>query len=348
MNITVFIKDIASEPLSLLFFLLTLGVIFVNGWTDAPNAISSCVSTRAISPKNAVLMSALFNFLGMWVMTYINSEVAFTIKNMVNISGNRSASLAMCAGMASVIMWSTMAWYFAIPTSESHALISGISGSAIALTGGLAGISLSEWSKILIGLVSSSLSGLVIGLFLSKLTCFLLNNTDRKKTSLFLDKAQIFGGMAMSFMHGAQDGQKFMGVIMLGISLSEKTHSRNAPETLLYILVICSVTMALGTSVGGYRIIKAVSSGVIKQEKHLGFSADLAASFCLFLSSVFGLPVSTTHVKTTAVVGSGLSTGIRQVNYSKLREMLSAWLLTFPACLIIGFFMAKLFIALFG
>ena len=141
-----FLQQLAGNPLLMITVVLTLGVILVNGWTDAPNAIATCVSTRAMKASSAILMAAVFNFLGVLVMTMINSNVAMTIYNMVDFGTNTGdATIALCAALFAIVLWATVAWKFGIPTSESHALIAGLSGAAIALHGNLSGINPSEW-----------------------------------------------------------------------------------------------------------------------------------------------------------------------------------------------------------
>ena len=177
LSISNFLNQLFSQPTLLISTLLTLGVIFVNGWTDAPNAIATCVATRAISPKKAIAMSAFFNFLGVLVMTLINARVAMTIKNMVNFNGDNKAALtALTAALVSIIIWAVAAWFFGIPTSESHALIAGLSGSAIALQHGINGINHSEWMTVIYGLVLSTFLGFVLGFLTTKLTVFFLHN----------------------------------------------------------------------------------------------------------------------------------------------------------------------------
>src|SRR5690554_3651415 len=141
-----FLSEFVSNPVLLITTLLTLGVVFVNGWTDAPNAIATCVSTRSMSPQSAIIMAAIFNFLGVLVMTLFNATVAQTIYKMVDFGGNsHDALVALCAALFAIVLWATVAWWFGIPTSESHALIAGITGAAIALQGGLGGINPQEW-----------------------------------------------------------------------------------------------------------------------------------------------------------------------------------------------------------
>lgn len=347
MSFSAFLSALTDNPILFVSVLLTLGVIFVNGWTDAPNAIATCVSTRAMSPRAAILMSAIFNFIGVLVMTAINSTVAMTIKNMVDFGGNSDeAIVALCAALFAIIVWATVAWYFGIPTSESHALIAGLSGAAIAFHGNFSGINGSEWIKVIYGLVLSTVLGFALGFLVTKFTSFCFRRADRRKTGGFFGGAQIFGGAAMSFMHGAQDGQKFMGVLMLGIFMVNGEDTANAALP-VWMMLLCSVVMALGTSIGGYRIIKAVGMDMVKLEKFQGFSADIAAALCLLLSSLFGIPVSTTHTKTTAIMGVGATKRLSAINMRVVKEMVLTWVLTFPGCGIIGFFMAKLFMLIF-
>lgn len=340
-----FLNQMFKTPQLFITILLVLGVIFVNGWTDAPNAIATCVATRAMSPKAAVIMSAAFNFFGVVVMTMFNSKVATTIIDMVNFKGNSNQALiALCAAMFSIIIWATAAWYFGIPTSESHALIAGLSGSAIAFQNGFYGIIGSEWAKVLWGLALSTFLGFGLGFIFAKLTVLICRNMDRRKTVGFFKKGQIFGGAAMSFMHGAQDGQKFMGVMILSIYLVRGQGNTSAVYPPFWMLLLCSIIMATGTSVGGYKIIKAVGMDMVKLEKYQGFSADMAASSSLLVSSLLGFPVSTTHTKTTAVMGVGANKRLSAINLLVVKDMVLTWILTFPGCGAIGYLVTKLFI----
>ena len=310
-----FLRQIVDNVPLLITVILTLGVILVNGWTDAPNAIATCVSTRAIGPRAAILMATVFNFLGVFVMTIINANVAQTIYNMVDFRGDPHYSLiALCAALFAIVVWATAAWYFGIPTSESHALIAGISGAAIALQGGMSGINGHEWMKVIYGLILSTFLGFGMGWLTVKIIGLLFVRVDRRKTSEFFKYSQIGGGAAMAFMHGAQDGQKFMGVFMLGIFLANGRGDVQSFVIPVWLMILCSLVMALGTSIGGYKIIKAVGMDMVKLEQYQGFSADLAGAGCLLLSSVTGIPVSTTHTKTTAIMGVGAAKRISSVN----------------------------------
>ncbi|MDO4733576.1 MAG: inorganic phosphate transporter [Bacillota bacterium] len=343
-----FLSQLVSNPTLAITVLLTLGVVMVNGWTDAPNAIATCVSTKSISPRNAILMAALFDFLGVFVMTMLNASVAATVYNMVDFGGESGEALvALCAALFAIVTWATAAWWFGIPTSESHALIAGISGAAIALHGGFSGINAAEWVKVIYGLVLSTVLGFGLGWLTVRSIELICKKIDRRKTLGVFRHGQVAGAAAMAFMHGAQDGQKFMGVFMLGIFLVNGQAEVSSFQIPIWLMILCSVVMALGTSIGGYRIIKAVGMDMVKLEKYQGFSADLAGAACLLLSSLTGIPVSTTHTKTVAIMGVGASRRLSNVNWGVAKEMVLTWVLTFPGCGLIGFLMAKLFMWLF-
>ena len=340
-SFSAFLQGMASNP-------LTLGVIFVNGWTDAPNAIATCVTTRCMNVRSAIIMSAVFNFLGVFIMTQINSSVASTISNMVDFGGNSGDALvALCAALFSIVVYSVGASYFGIPTSESHSLIAGLSGAAIAIQNGVGGINMNEWAKVLYGLVLSLALGWISGWVICRLVTLICREMDRRKTNRFFKGAQIFGAAAMSFMHGAQDGQKFIGVLFLGVAFSSGQNTVEGAVIPVWLMLLCSIVMALGTSVGGEKIIKSVGMDMVKLEKYQGFSADLSAALCLLYSSLSGIPVSTTHTKTSAIMGVGAAKRLSAVNFGVVKDMVLTWIFTFPGCGLISFIMAKLFIAIF-
>ena len=347
-SLSYFIRSMAENPMLLISVLLTLGVIFVNGWTDAPNAIATCITTRCMGARSAILMSAAFNFLGVLVMTHINSSVASTISNMVDFGGDTgSALIALCAALFSIVVYSVGASFFGIPTSESHSLIAGLTGSAIAVQNGIAGVNMAEWVKVLYGLVLSLALGFVSGWLICKLVSALCAGLDRRKANGFFTGAQVFGAAAMSFMHGAQDGQKFIGVLFLGVAFCNGQSSVGGAVIPVWLMLLCSVVMGVGTSVGGEKIIKSVGMDMVKLEKYQGFCADLSAAFCLLLSSLFGIPVSTTHTKTSAIMGVGAVKRLSAINFGVVQSMMLTWIFTFPGCGLISFLMAKLFMFLF-
>ncbi len=348
MTISQFIQQLSETPALWITVVLTLGVILVNGWTDAPNAIATCVATRAMKPRNAIAMAAVFNFLGVLVMTLLSPKVAETIYNMVDFGSNaHEASIALSAAMFAIVVWAVLAWAFGIPTSESHALIAGITGSAIAMHNNLDGVNGAEWGKVLFGLVFSLVIGFALGYAVTKLIQRLCRRMNYRKANGFFDKGQVVAAAGTAFMHGAQDGQKFMGVFLLGLALAQGNVSPGAVNVPVWLMILCSLVMAFGTSIGGMKIIKSVGMDMVKLEKYQGFAADISATAGLLVCSVTGMPVSTTHAKTSAIMGVGAAKRIRAVNWSVAKEMVFTWILTFPGCGLIGFLMTKLFIFIF-
>ena len=340
--------QMVDNPLLFIAVTLTLGVILVNGWPDAPNAIATCVVTRCMPPKAAILMAALFNFLGVFVMTLLSPKVAETITKMVDFGSDPSlAIIALSAALFAIVLWATLAWVFGIPTSESHALIAGLTGSAIAMHGSLEGVNGNEWIKVVYGIGISVVLGFGLGWLTCKAVTILFRKANRPKTEPFFRGAQIAGAAYSAFMHGAQDGQKFMGIIILCLYMSRGESIPQNMEPAYWIMILCSVIMAAGTAMGGKKIIKSVGMDMVKLEKYQGFSSDLAASTSLLICSLLSLPVSTTHAKTTSIMGVGAVKRVSAINFGVVKEMVLTWVLTFPGCGLVGFLMTKLFMLIF-
>lgn len=343
-----FVAQVVSNPIMAVTVLLALGVIFVNGWTDAPNAIATAVTTRSINIRPAIIMSAVFNFLGVLLMTMINSSVASTISNMVDFgTDTQMALVALCAALFSIVVYSVGASIFGIPTSESHSLIAGLTGAALAVQGGLDGVNGQEWIKVIYGLVLSLALGFALGWGICKALTIICANMDRRRTNKAFKYAQIFGAAAMSFMHGAQDGQKFIGVLLLGVAFCNGQPDLVNAAIPIWLMMLCSITMGVGTSVGGEKIIKSVGMDMVKLETFQGFSADLAGAVCILLSTLTGIPVSTTHTKTSAIMGVGAVKRLSAINFSVVKDMMLTWVFTFPGCGLISFVMAKVFMMVF-
>lgn len=342
-SFSAFLMQLVSDPILAITVALALGAIFVNGWTDAPNAIATCVTTRCMPARAAILMSAAFNFLGVLIMTHINASVASTISHIVDFGGNSTMALAcLCAALFSIVVYGATASRFGIPTSQSHSLIAGLTGAAIAL-GGAHSVNAGEWMKVIYGLVLSIVLGFGMGWIVCKLVSIAFSGTDRRRSNVFFRYAQIATAAAMSFMHGAQDGQKFLGVMFLGVAFANGHTGVGNMDIPVWLMLICSLTMGIGTSVGGERIIKSVGQSMVKLEKYQGFSADLASSLNLLIATLTGIPVSSTHVKTCAIMGVGSVKRLSAINFGVVKDMMFTWFFTFPGCGLIAFVMAKLF-----
>ena len=318
---------IKEYPILIIAIILVVAVVFINGWTDAPNAIATCVSTKAIKPKFAVLMAAIFNCLGVISMFFLSKATSETIANMVDFGDHYETALyALSAGMIGVVVWGILAWSIGIPSSESHALIAGITGAGLAaMTLGISGVKIhfgptSSWAFTLYGLILSCVFGFVIGYLVTRLIQLICYKMNRNKTRPFFKVAQIFSGAAMAYVHGAQDGLKFLGVLLL----------------------------AIGTSLGGKKKKKKVGMGMVSLETYEGFATDITSAIGIFLSTFFGIPVSTTQVKSFAILGVGATKGVKHIKWSVVKEMLLTWVFTFPGCGIIGYVFALIFIKIFG
>ena len=323
---------IAANPMLGVIVVLCIGATMVNGATDAPNAIATVVGTRAMSAGRAIAMAAICNFIGLVGITAISTAVAGTIFGMVDFGGDNHAALgALAAAMVAIIVWGVAAWALGIPTSQSHSLIAGITGAAIALQGGLGGINAEQWIKVIYGLVISTVLGFGTGWLFVRLIKKACAGFDRAGTTRFFKWAQIVAGAGVAVLHGAQDGQKFLSLAMLAVMLGMYGTS-DMQGFSLWLIVLISLAMSLGTAVGGRKIIKSVGVEMVKMEQYQGFAACLSACFCIGLATFTGMPVSTTHTKTTAIMGVGAEKSLRGVKWNLAGRMVLTWVLTFPGC----------------
>ena len=338
------LSAVASDPILGLIILLCLGAPIVNGATDAPNAIATVVGTRAMGPTAAIVMAAVCNFIGLVLITAVSTAVASTIFGMVDFGGdNHAALVALAAAMVAIIVWGVVAWAFGIPTSQSHSLIAGITGAAIALQGGLGGVNAEQWVKVLYGLVISTCLGFGTGWLFTRLIKKLCERMRRSAVNSFFKWAQIIAGAGVAVLHGAQDGQKFLSLTMLGVMLGVYGTAEMSGFP-LWMVVLVSLTMSLGTAVGGRKIIKSVGMSMVKMEQYQGFAACLSACFCIGLATFTGMPVSTTHTKTTAIMGVGAEKRLRAVKWNLAGSMVLTWILTFPGCGLLAFVFTHLFL----
>ena len=334
-----FLAQAGREPALLITALLTLAVLVVNGWTDAPNAIAGAVVTGALPFRRAVALAAVCNFLGVLCVTSVNASVADTVYSLASFGGgSRAALAALCAAMAAVVLWAALAWCFGIPTSESHALAAGVSGAAVALEGSFSCLRWDSWGKVLLGLLLSALAGFGAGRLAAR----------RLRTVKVSDRTllgtQVPGAALAAFLHGAQDGQKFLGIFLLGTTLARGQGGQSSPLIPLWLMALCAGFMALGTLMGGRRIIDRVGREMVSLGPREGLAADLGSIACLLGATALGLPVSTTHTRTCALLGVG-SAGGGRVDRRAAEEVALAWLLTFPGCGAVGYWSARLFLA---
>ena len=319
----------------LVFIVITI-LIFTNALTDAPNAIATLVGTRVMEFKKAARLSAIFNLIGIILMSFINFSVADCISSMVNINDGVYGYIVLISAMVSVIIFALVALLFGIPTSETHALTAGLTGAAIAIYG-VKGVNFSEWVNIIIGLIWSILGTLVVSIIVTKILKKIIQKLSENKIKL----AQIISTCGMSFMHGAQDGQKFIGILIIFLCLLNKIQIPDVvnPMNYIFIIIFTAIVMAIGVSFGGRKIVQNIGTDMVCLNMQEGLLSDITTVFTLFIASLTGLPVSTTHAKTVSIIGVGKCSGSK-FNSKKVIDICRAWIFTFPVCGVLAYVLA--------
>ena len=361
MSIGEFFSLCNLHPWAYIALFINFGVIFVNGWTDGPNSIATVVTTRTLRPKVAVTMCALLNAVGVIVIGALSSyisilvggDVSQTIAGLVNW-GDSSIDQVLCAiacGLLSIVIVSLICTYFGFPSSQSNCLVGGITGAGVALIAlGLDGnISSSPWIKVIIGFFGSLIIGFILGYAFTKLIAFAFRKVSRGKSTRFFNVGQIVTSGLMSFMHGVQDGAKFIGIsILIGAILASTNGGyANALMSLSgqwWIYVPVALFIMLGTFMGGYNIIKTMGKGMANLQKYQAFATDIAASISLLLATFFGLPVSTGTVKSTAIMGGGAARSFKRVKWPTAGRMVLWGIIVFPASALVGFLLVMIFV----
>ena len=324
------------------FTVLIIALSAVNGWTDAPSAIAGCVSTRSLTPKCAIALAGVCNLLGAVIMAIIRPGVAEALYGIADFGkDSRSAFVSLCCALVSVILWASIACLFGIPTSESHALIAGMSGAAIAATKSLDAINPDEWRTVLIGILISTLPALLLAFIIYRLTWRIFTEQDRRGTIRYFKRVQLISAGSSAFLHGAQDSQKFIGVYLLGLSFLGKHTVDGEFKIPFWVTLTCAVSMTLGTMLGGTKIIKKVGCEMTRLDALGSSAADTASSALLGVCSFLGIPTATTHAKTCAIMGVGLCRR-NGTNPRIALQMLLGWFLTFPVCGVLSFLLSLL------
>jgi len=318
---------------------------FANGWTDAPNSIATVVSTRVLRPMTAVLMAAVLNLLGALSGTAVAKTIATGIvtTELINLE-------TIAAAVLGATLWALGAQYFGLPSSESHALVAGLLGAGYA-AGGVQALEWEGTRKALIGLVTSPVGGFFIGLGIMVSIFWLFAKAKPTFVRRFFGKAQIGSAAFMAYSHGLNDAQKTMGIIALAVLLdeSERTGAPVPPEFEIanWIIVSAAIVMGLGTSVGGWRVIRTMGLRLTKLEPVHGFAAETGAAAVITGAGFLGIPVSTTHAIGSAIMGVGATERLSAVRWGVAGQVVLAWIFTWPSCMILGFVLEKLFAQLF-
>ena len=336
MNIADFFRLCNQHPWAYIALVINLAVVFINGWTDGPNSIATAVTTRAIKPKAAVIMCALCNLVGVaiigmfsdYISKLVGGSVAKTIADLVSW-GNASIDQILCAiasGLTAIVVVSLICTYFGFPSSQSNCLIGGISGAGLALLaiGCKSSLGAAPWIKVIIGFVGSLILGFILGYLMTLLIQLICRRMNKGKTTRFFTRGQVVTSALMSVMHGIQDGAKFIGVYIVIAATLGSSGDAVAYAAYLdtlssleawWIYVPVTIFMTLGTLMGGYGIIKTMGKGMVTLKKYQAFATDIAASIGLLIATVFGLPVSTGTVKSTAILGGGAAKSFRRVRF---------------------------------
>ncbi len=313
---------------------LVLAAEFINGWTDAPNAIATVVSTHVLTPAQAVIMAAVMNILGAMSGTAVASTIGKGIVHpeMISLS-------TVAAAMVGIILWGIFAWYLGLPTSHSHALVSGLAGAGMAV-GGWEVLMFEGWIKVIKGLGFSTFLGFFMAFGFMVFLYRLLAKVQKGPGSMrrFFGRLQIFSSAFMAFAHGSNDGQKFIGMFSLTLVLGGVMEEFTIP---LWVILLCAGTMGVGTSIGGFRIIKTLGLRITKLETMHGFAAETSAGLAIELASRLGIPLSTTHTIGTSIMGVGATRRLSAVRWGVGANIVMAWILTFPVCGFISWLVAK-------
>jgi PiT family inorganic phosphate transporter len=313
-----------------LVVVVVLAVVFdyINGFHDSANAIATSVATRALRPWQAVSMAAAFNFIG----AFAGTAVATTIgAGLVNEQTTTEA--VVVAALVGAITWNLITWWFGLPSSSSHALIGGLLGATIVAAGAEALNMDGIVNKVLIPMVSSPIIGFLVGMLLMAVLARLFFRVSRRPASAGFRRAQVFSAGYMAFAHGSNDAQKTMGIITLALFAAGVISSITVPT---WVIIAAATAISLGTAAGGWRIMKTMGQRVVELEPVHGFAAETTAASVLVVTASMGMPVSTTHVISSAITGVGTTQGARHVRWGVARSIVTAWIITIPASMLVA------------
>jgi PiT family inorganic phosphate transporter len=308
-----------------LVVVVVLAVVFdyINGFHDTANAIATSVATRALHPRHAILMAASFNFIGAFAGTAVAKTIGAGL-----VDEATTTQTVIVAALIGAIAWNLFTWYLGLPSSSSHALIGGLLGSTIIASG----VGALKWDgvlgKVLIPMISSPLIGFTVAFVLMLTLYWVFRNSKRKPLARVFRRLQVVSAGFMAFSHGSNDAQKTMGIITLALFTAGVIPTIDVP---VWVIVIAATALSLGTAVGGWRIMRTMGHRVVELEPVHGFAAETTAATILIGTAYLGMPVSTTHVISSAIMGVGSSRGPKGVRWGVARRILLAWIITIPA-----------------
>ncbi len=335
-------------PLLISVIVFALVFDYINGFHDTANAIATVVSTRVLSPTMAIIMAALLNFAGAMVATNVAKTIAGGIiaHEPKGLPIQFATEAVVLAAVLGAIIWNLITWKYGIPSSSSHALIGGLMGAAITRGIDIASqvphgpLGIIDWkgvtAKVIYPLFGSPIAGLIVGFLVMKLIASIFAHWHPKGVGTVFKRLQILSSALMAFSHGQNDAQKSMGIITLALMSHGVIAHTKDPAIPLWVMISCATVMALGTSAGGWRIIKTMGHKIIRLEPVNGFAAETAGAAVILTASKFGMPVSTTHVIAGSIFGVGASKRLSAVRWGVALNMVGAWLITIPASALFG------------
>lgn len=327
--------------LSILVIVFAIALIFeyINGFHDSANAIATVVSTKVLTPRQAILFGAVLNFAG----AFAGTHVAKTIGAGMVATNAVTQTVILCA-LIGAIIWNLITWYFGIPSSSSHALIGGLIGAAIAKAGisvvNIKGIT----EKVIVPMITSPVLGFLLGFIFMLFLLWVFCKANPERVNKYFRKLQLISSGIMAFSHGSNDAQKTMGIMTLSLFTFGMIKSVDVPN---WVIFICALTMGLGTIGGGWRIIRTMGSKVIKLKPIHGFAAETTAASVILFASHFGIPISTTHVISTSIMGVGSTARLSAVRWGIVGNIIFAWVLTIPVCMLLSaliYYLVSIFI----
>jgi PiT family inorganic phosphate transporter len=318
--------------LTILIVICALGFDFINGFHDTANAIATSVSTKALKPRQAIWLAAIMNFVGAMTFTGVAKTIS---KDIVNPFDLTNGSVVILAALLSAIVWNLVTWYFGIPSSSSHALIGSIAGAAIAAQG-VGVLNYTGFIKIIEALLLSPVLAFVVGYIIYSIFKVVFKNFNLTKTNRNFRFIQIATAALQSYSHGTNDAQKSMGIITMALIANE--YLPKDADVPFWVQVSCAIAMGLGTSIGGWKIIKTVGGKIMKIRPINGVAADLTGAGIIFGASLIHLPVSTTHVISSGILGVGSAHRLKGVKWGTAQRMLVTWVITLPITALVAAF----------
>ncbi len=331
-----------TESFGFLIFTFAVILMFeaVNGWTDAPNAVATVISTRALPPMVAVGMAAVLNLAGVFAGTAVATTIGRDIVNIDKIPTAGGGLEIAAAGALAVVLWSSFAAYFGMPTSESHGIVAGLAGAAVAVAGTDVLI-WSGWQKVFTGVGAAVVFGFAGAALLMIAVLWLFQRANPSAMRRLFGPLQILSSGFMAFSHGTADGQKAIGVMAFALAIHNGTPAADF-DVPLWIIFLGAGTLGVSTMLGGWRIIRTLGMRVTHLETYQGFAAETAAATTLTITSRFGIPLSTTHTIGSAIMGVGSTRRLSAVRWGVAYNIMLAWVLTFPICFGLGWIIAWL------